>query len=949
MLPRSMFSMSLRAVLGIVLLAAAGPARAAVPSDDTPEPGSAEAIAAATTDPSHLSPWVRDLPDSATVPSPRKFFGRIMGAPGELAGTKQVYAYARALAAASSRVRAFTLGRTEEGREIVMLAIADEAGIRDLERLKAATGALADPRRTDPEAAARLAAEARPIYYFNAAVHGDETGSVEATLELAYRLAVSETPMIRQIRARLVVLINPAANPDGRDKQVDWFYRFLKGKTVYGELPRQAPPYWSKYTYVDINRDGHQLTHAATRAISDMFHDWHPTVIHDLHESDEFLLTWNGTGPYDPNVDPITFTEMQALSFHEVNTLTAFGMPGVWTWHFGEAFAHVYTESIAINHNAIGRGYETYGNGSAETFERTALPEHITREWYRVVPGPAKFRWSARDNVNYNVTAMLAALDYSASHAQGLLDAFYRKGWNSWRAGIEHAPYAFLIPAEQGDPARVAALVALLLAQRIEVHRATGPLALKDGNYPAGTYVVKLDQPYRNYAVDLLARQSYPLDASAPYDDVSWSFPAHYHLSAAPTADSAVRTASLEPVTAPPAPVGTVAGPGARAAGAYLLADSGQEGLLAARYQLARFRLGIAERPFTAAGHDYPAGSWLLPAQAGLGDALKAVAHDLALEFTAVDALPNLAQHAAPVPRLCAWVPWADTDSIGWLRYSLDQRRVPYRYVRDEDVRSGQLQRGCDVLVYGDVNLELAEQIHGIQRGPDPMPFKKTARTPSHGTPAESDDITGGIGWEGLARIQQFVADGGLMVTLGSGSMLPLEAGIVRGVRRESGGVPRVADGSGSAAAAASELGPSRTPGTHVRVSFTRPGHPIAYGYPARTQVFRANYPVYAQPRTWLQMAYCMNCLDGEIDTGSVVLEWGDREGAPFVVSGQAWGESGFIGRPAILDMVAGRGHVIAFNFNPMSRDMNRGDQRMLWNAIINWQAILAGVPAATH
>ena len=185
------------------------------------------------------------------------------------------------------------------------------------------------------------------------------------------------------------------------------------------------------------------------------------------------------------------------------------------------------------------------------------------------------------------------------------------------------------------------------------------------------------------------------------------------------------------------------------------------------------------------------------------------------------------------------------------------------------------------------------------------------------------------------------------MVTLGSASMLPLEGGIVRGVRRESGGVPRVADGSGSAAAAASELSPARTPGTHVRVSFARPDHPIAYGYPARTHVFRANYPAYAQPRTWLQMAYCTACLDGEVDTRSVVLEWGDREGAPFVVSGQAWGESGFIGRPAILDMVAGRGHVVAFNFNPISRDMNRGDQRMLWNAIINWQAIVKAAPAA--
>ena len=222
------------------------------------------------------------------------------------------------------------------------------------------------------------------------------------------------------------------------------------------------------------------------------------------------------------------------------------------------------------------------------------------------------------------------------------------------------------------------------------------------------------------------------------------------------------------------------------------------------------------------------------------------------------------------------------------------------------------------------------------------MPFKKTGATPSLGTPAESDDITGGIGWSGLAELQRFIDAGGLLITLGSGSMLPLEAGMVRGVRRESGGVPRSTQGGGGAAAAASQSAVTRTPGAHLRVSFARPDHPIAYGYSARTHVFRQNFPVYSIPRHWLRMAYCTTCLDGPVDRSGVVLEWGDRDGAPLVVSGQAWGGEGLIRHPAILDLRAGLGHVIAFNFNPLHRDLNRGDQRMLWNAIINWRAILA-------
>jgi hypothetical protein len=283
------------------------------------------------------------------------------------------------------------------------------------------------------------------------------------------------------------------------------------------------------------------------------------------------------------------------------------------------------------------------------------------------------------------------------------------------------------------------------------------------------------------------------------------------------------------------------------------------------------------------------------------------------------------------------WAPWADTDSIGWIRYALDQRGVPYAYIRDEDIRAGALRDRVDVLLYGHVDLELAEQVHGLPKTWGPMPYKKTAATPSHGTPAESDDITGGIGWEGLAQLQRFVEEGGLLVTLGSGSMLPLEGGIVRGVRRAEGG-PSLRLGRGETE--------TRTPGAHLRVTFARPEHPVAYGYPARTHVFRQNFPLYDAPRRWLRMAYCTSCLDGPEDRAGIVLEWGDRDGAPLVVSGQAWGEERLLRRPAILDMPVGRGHVVAFNFNPLHRDLNRGDHRLVWNAILNREAIVAGQPS---
>ena len=909
---------------------------------DTPEPGSVEEIAAATTEPRFLSPWVSYIPASSTVVSPRAFWHRIPGAPGELVGTSAAYAYSRALAASSPRVKVFTIGHSEEGRDIILLAIADEAGIRDLDHLKTVSAALADPRKADAAAAEQLIASGRPIYYFNAALHSDETGSTETTLELAYRLAVSEQPQVQRIRRNLIVLINPVSNPDGRDKQVEWFYRYLKGKTVLEHLPRQAPPYWSKYAFVDINRDAHQQVHETTKAVYRMFFDWHPIAIHDLHESEALLLTWNGTGPVNEHVDPLSYSERLELSFHEVQALTGLGMPGVWTWNFGDDFAHLFMDSIGLNHNAMGRGYETFGNGTAETLEHTLGSDETTLDWYRPVPPPATpFRWSARDNLNYMETAALAALDRIAQEPRTYLRNFYQKGLHSYQAGLNEPPYGFLIPPDQGDPTRVDQLVTRLMSLGIEVHRAVSPVRLKDGGYPAGTYVVRLDQPYRNYAVDLLTPSFYAKDAGEPYDDVSWELPAHYHLAATPTADPAIRAANLTPLSAAPHFDGQVSGSGS----VYVLKDTGQEGLLEARYRLGRFKVTVAERSFESSDTEYPAGSWILPAQAGLAAALRDTATRLGLDFVAVSAAPDVATHAAPVPRLGVWVPWADTDTIGWLRYSLDRRHIPYVYVRDEDIRAGKLHDKYDVILYGHVDLELAEQIQGIPKAWGPMAFKKTSATPSLGTPAESDDITGGIGWNGVGELQRFVDSGGLLITLGSGSMLPLEGGIVRGVRRESGGVPRSTQGGGAAAAAAANDAVTRTPGAHLRVTFLRPDHPIAYGYSAHTHVFRQNFPLYAMPRRWLRMAYCTTCLDGPVDPSGVVMEWGDTDGKPFVVSGQAWGESNLVGRPAIFDLPEGAGHVVAFNFNPLHRDLNRGDQRMLWNAILNWHAILTPQP----
>jgi len=901
---------------------------------DRPEAGSVEAIAGFTTEPRFVSPLVAYVPDSATVPSPTRFLGHVVGAAGELTHTTRIYDYMKELDRASERVRVFGLGTSEEGREILLVAIADEAGIRDLDRLKAATAALADPRTTSPEEAERIILTARPFYYFNAGLHSVETGSPEMVMELAYRLAVSEQPMIRRIRRNLVVLINPVSEPDGRDRMVDWFYRYLKGKTDFGNLPEISPPYWGHYVKHDNNRDTHQRALALTRAVSGMFFDYHPTVVHDLHESIPLLHTWNGTGPYNAHLDPIVTSEWLEMSFHEVTSMTAMGMPGVWTWGFGESWGLHYLDSVASNHNSIGRGYETFGNHTAETVERTLRASEETyegvpvtsKEWYRPWPPEKKFKWSLRDNTNYMETACLTILDWSAGNAERLLRDFYRKGYNSWQKGLHESPRAYVIPDDQGDRRRVAQMVNLLKGQRIEVSRATRSFTLAEGAFEPGTYIVRLDQPYRNYAVDLLSPQMYPEDAQhEPYDDVTWALPVHFGLETIRTDDRRIDAVPVAPVDAEVQVSGRVSGRGP----AYLLEDTGQESLLAARYRLSRFDVEIAEEAFESGGARYPAGSWILPPRDGLAEALARISGELGLDFDGVRSAPRVSSHPAVPPRIAVWHTWADTESVGWVRFVLDQEEVPYTYIRDEDIAAGGLRDRFDVIVYGNVYLSLKDQIHGLDTKFGPMPYKRTQQTPSFGVPDASDDITGGIGWRGMASLAAYLDAGGTLITLGNASALPLDGGLVRDVSRAGKG--------------------ASTPGTELTVRFNRPDHPIAYGYPEATSVFRSDYPVYdlAPPvARWMVMQWGTRNSADEEDDGKVRDDEGEDNG--MVVSGGGRDLENLEGPPAILDIPAGRtgrGRVLAYNFNPIHRDLNHSDYRLLWNALLNWNAL----PPATR
>jgi hypothetical protein len=280
-----------------------------------------------TTEPFFITELVDHLPYNSCVPAPDVFLHHIVGAPDVLDYTKDINAYMRLLAGKSPRVKVMSIGMSEEGREMLAVVVTDEANMAKLDRYREITARLADPRGLSDAEAQKLIAEGKPIYWADGSIHSPETGAPEMLMELAYRLAVEETPFIQKIRRDSIVIITPIVEVDGHDRQVDLYLHHKKH-------PNDAPYpliWWGHYVAHDNNRDNLGVTLALSRNMLKTFLDWHPTVMHDLHESVPYLYIMTGTGPYNAWVDPIVISEWQEMAYHEIEEMTKRGVIGVWT------------------------------------------------------------------------------------------------------------------------------------------------------------------------------------------------------------------------------------------------------------------------------------------------------------------------------------------------------------------------------------------------------------------------------------------------------------------------------------------------------------------------------------------------------------------------------------------------------------------------------------------
>jgi len=951
-----------------------------------------------TTAPYFTSPLVDYLPASKTVPTPEAVLGDVAGAPGILPYAADVYKYMRLLAKASPRVKVYSIGTTEEGREMIAVAISSEENLKHLDENRARLAKLADPRtiKMDDAEADRIVAQATPVYYITGTIHSPETGAPTALMELAYRLAVDESAYIREIREGTITLITPVVEVDGRDRMVDLYrWHLSHPKDFYPPLI-----YWGKYVAHDNNRDAMGVTLKLTENVLNTYVGWKAQVLHDLHESVPYLYDNTvGDGPYNAWIDPILADEWQMIGARNVADLTKFGMPGVFTHGNFDTWSPGYLMFIAAMHNGISRLYETFGNGGADTEERTLEPAEYARTWYRQNPPLPKALWSQRDNNNYEETGLLTSLHYFNENKRLFLKNFYLKAKRSVMKPGAEGPAAYVLPADDPRSELQAELLRVLQKQDVEISRATAAFSVtlpakkavkpskreetKDKGkeaegpttreFPAGSYIVRMDQPYSRIADALLDHQYWSPDdpQKTPYDDTGWTFGELFGVQVTRVTDAKVLGAAMERVKDVRAP-GGVQGDGP----VFAINNNAEPALATLRYKLRDASMEAAEEPFEAGGKEFNRGA-ILVRNVSRGDLDRAAA-EAGLRAVALGTAPNVKTHPVRAARVAFVHTWLSTQTEGWWRLALDNMSIPYDYISTQTVgKIDDLNAKYDVILFPPIGFNASSTaiINGWPTAwGNPLPWKNTPETPNLvGKNDSTDDLRPGLGWEGVAHLQAFVAKGGVLLTATDTARFVLSIGLADGV---SVGTPQKMNIVGAVV------------GTRV----VDGASPIAYGYDEKVPAYCDNGPIFSLSSIALERQ--RRRLGGEMHSrptgrgtiddpdftvgrpgvevpegpsaetwenppvldeqkingfrvippenrARVVLRYADSH--EFLVSGLVEGADEIAQHPAVVDVPSGKGHVVLFSINPVYRGETRGTYSLVLNTILNFDSLNAG------
>jgi hypothetical protein len=495
-----------------------------------------------------------------TVPTPRQAFGFEIGQDRKLADWNQLTAYYEKIAETSQRVTVDTLGKTTKGRPFVMLIITSPANHARLAELRDIQGKLADPRKISNDAELRrLLDEGRAVVMITHSIHATEVGGAQMAARLVWRLATSDEPRIKEILDNVILLDIPSLNPDGLQWVVDWYRQGVGTPMEGGPLPWL----YQFYTGHDNNRDWYAFTQDETVLTVKAQNAWHPQIVHDIHQmgaTSARIFFPPYIDPWEPNVDPHLTTAVNQLGTWMAAEEEAAGNKGAVVSGQYDAFTPAraymhYHAGARILSEAASARIATPVDISADQLGPGRGYDASQSSWNYPDPWPGG-HWTLGDIVNYQETGALALLTNAARNRSYWLRNFYEVGkhavekWDRW-------PEAWVIPANQTNVTGVQYVLRILTMADVEVHKASASFTADGIQFPVGSWVVPMHQPYASFAQAMLEVQHYP-DLRAypggpplrPYDVTAQTLPYLMDVEAV-AVDEPVTTALSNPIPVP--------------------------------------------------------------------------------------------------------------------------------------------------------------------------------------------------------------------------------------------------------------------------------------------------------------------------------------------------------------------------------------------------------------
>ncbi len=844
---------------------------------------------------------------AAEVPTPESHLGYVPGADYRLANWGTVVDYFVKVDDASARVVVRELGKSTEDRPYLAAFVSSEANIAKLDRYRDIQRTLAQPSAPSllPNLAG-LVAESKTVVLVTCSIHANETASTLMSMELLHTLATRDDPATREILDNTILILVPSANPDGVDIVANWYER-TKGHPWEGD---GLPILYHKYAGHDTNRDWFMLNLKETQLLTKLlYHEWFPTMAYDVHQMGSRgarMFVPPFFDPINPNLDAKTNQGIFLIGSHMAADLAENGKAGVLTnamydnwWNGGNRtspqrhnIVAVLTEAASVKIASPIFLDKTQLAGATRGFANHEPAVNFVNPW----PGGW---WRLRDIVDYELICARSMLTLAARYKAQFQGNYHRLGVEAIQKGRDEPPFGWVVRADGRDPGTASKMVGILQNSGIRVGKARSPFTADGVPYPAGTWLLPADQPYRSHLKDLMERQQYPSrivangTAEAPYDVAGWTLPLQMGL---PTvALGSPYNGDFEILDEVVPPQGRIVGDSSP--DFYTLGGKANDDFAVVNHLLASgvevSRLTSAE---TSGQALLEAGTWLVKAGPRARQVLEEA---VARTSSVVEGRSGLSMPfpgGIKPPRLGLYQPWVASMDEGWTRLVLEQFQFRYSTLHDAEIRAGHLVDRFDSIILPSVTAKILREGY----------------RPGETEPA----YVGGLGSSGIDAIRDFVREGGKLICLEDSSQFAIETfGLpVKDVLKDLKSSEFYAPGSVLRAVV-----PKIIPGKWGKFFSAE----ITAGMPDEFSVY-------------FDRSMAFELVPGpaaeEFPSSSVV----NYASLTPLESGWLLGAEKLQSKAAIVASKVDRGQVILFGFPPQHRGQPHGSFRLLFNAILS-------------